>query len=127
MSYDCYVNFKKNNEHVVFPQKHELIGGTFALGGNDEAWLNVTFNYHKSFVKAFENDEGLNLLIGMDLKPSLELLDKAIKNLGDEPPVDDYWAATDGNAKVALVNLKSLGELALEYFPDEEMVWEISY
>ena len=127
MSYDCSINFQKNNERVFLPVKHEIIGGTFRLGGNDEAWLNITSNYYASFEKAFHDKEGIKLLHGMDVKESLPILEDAIGNLGDEPPVDDYWAATDGNAKRALRNLKYLAELTLDYFPDEKMVWDITY
>jgi hypothetical protein len=127
MSYDCSINYKKNNERVYLPVKHEIIGGTFKLGGNDEAWLNITSNYYASFQKAFQDERGIKILIGMDVKQSLPVLEKAIGLLGDEPPVDDYWAATDGNARRALRNLRNLAELTLDYFPTEEMVWDITY
>ncbi|MBQ3746261.1 MAG: hypothetical protein II863_02475, partial [Kiritimatiellae bacterium] len=59
------------------------------------------------------------------VRDSLPVLAKAISALGDARPDDDYWKATDGNAKEALVKLNALADLALRAFPDERLTWEI--
>ena len=64
-------------------------------------------------------------LDGGCVRDSLPVLVKAISALGDARPDDDYWKATDGNAKEALVKLNALADLALRAFPDERLTWEI--
>ena len=51
--------------------------------------------------------------------------EKAIAALGEAQPDADYWKATDGNAKKALVGLKAIADLALQAFPDERLTWEV--
>lgn len=123
MSYDISIKNKKTKETIVFPVKHTIAGGTYAVGGTDEAWLNITYNYAKFFYNTF-GDKGIRSLYGKDIAKTIPRIEKAIAALGNEKPVEDYWADTAGNAKAALINLKHLAELALLYFPDVEMVWD---
>jgi hypothetical protein len=113
MSYD--VNFVKNNKTVELPQKHQIAGGTYAVGGTTSASLNITYNYSRFFVKAFgshDNDNGgLNMLHKKSLSEVIPMLEKAIKRLKDEPPDEDYWKATEGNARTALQDLLELASM----------------
>jgi len=109
---------------AVLPEKHDIAGGTYAVGGTRDAWLYVTYNYAGTFHRVI-GGEGLRSLDGGCVRDSLPVLDKAISALGDAQPDDDYWKATDGNAKEALVKLNALADLALRAFPDERLTWEI--
>ena len=70
-------------------------------------------------------DGGVNQLDGGCVKDSVPVLEKAIAALGEAQPDADYWKATDGNAKKALVDLKAIADLALQAFPDERLTWEV--
>lgn len=122
MSYDIEIK-NKNDEVVEFPCKHGITGGTYALGGTDKAWLNVTYNYADSFYRVM-GENGIRSIYGLSPKDSLPVLDAAIIALGDATPSDNYWDSCDGNAKKALINLRHLAELAILYFPNEELHWD---
>lgn len=125
MSYDICIHDKKTDEEIVFNSPHLLTGGTYALGGTNKAWLNITYNYHTNFKKAFKNEDGIHFIEGKTVKETLPLLEEGVNNLGDELPSHDYWEATDGNAKIALMQLVTLAKLALQDFPDKELIWRI--
>ena len=116
MSYDLYLI--KNGETVQFEAPLDVSGGTAAIGGTSEAWLNVTYNYGVCYRRIWEG-EGLNRLAGMRADESVTFLRGGIDALGDETD-PDYWKPTEGNAKAALRNLLVL---ALASPPDA--VWEI--
>ena len=63
-------------------------GGTYAIGGINEASLNVTYNYGKHF-----RFRSLNKQTG---EKTIELLEAAVKKLGTVRH-DDYWESTPGN------------------------------
>lgn len=116
MSYDIYLKDKKTNETVLLDRVHDITGGTYALGGTNEAWLNITYNYAKFFGGL--GDKGVRTLYGMTAKDSIPLLKKVINDLGDDVS-KDYWEATEGNAKKALEGLLYFAEHA-----PEDAVWE---
>ena len=101
---------------AVLPEKHDIAGGTYAVGGTRDAWLYVTYNYAGIFARVM-GEGGVRQLDGGCVRDSLPVLVKAISALGDEQPDDDYWKATDGNAKEALVKLNALADLALRASP----------
>ena len=109
---------------AVLPEKHDIAGGTYAVGGTMDAWLYVTYNYAGIFARVM-GDGGVNQLDGGCVKDSVPVLEKAIAALGEAQPDADYWKATDGNAKKALVGLKAIADLALLAFPDERLTWEV--
>ena len=43
MSYDIYI-VSVNGDDVLFREKHTINGGTYKVGGTNDAHLNVTFN-----------------------------------------------------------------------------------
>lgn len=63
-------------------------GGTYSVGGSDEAELSVTYNYGREF--AFGS------LDGMTGEKSIPLLQEAVARLGTVR-VPDYWDPTPGN------------------------------
>ena len=114
----------EDGKDVLLPEKHEIAGGTYAVGGTKDAWLYVTYNYAGIFARVM-GDGGVNQLDGGCVKDSVPVLEKAIAALGEAQPDADYWKATDGNAKKALVGLKAIADLALQAFPDERLTWEV--
>jgi len=107
MSYDISL-VDENGETIQLDEAHQLKGGTYAVGGTAEAWLNITYNYTSYFHDVF-GDGGIRTLYGKTGEEAIPLLGQAIDRLGvmrDE----DYWAATPGNAGAALLNLRTLCE-----------------
>lgn len=76
-------------------------GGTYVLGGTDEAELNVTYNYSPFYYRALDNEKGLESLDGQKAKDVLQKLVSAVDALGTKRD-KDYWSATPGNAGYAL-------------------------
>lgn len=125
MSYDIELIDPVTGNTLELDAPHHMRGGTYALGGTTRAHLNVTYNYSPQFCRVFppratteaERAEwgrnefnGIRTLYGMTGAESLPVLDNAIATLGDD--VDpDYWKATDGNAKRALVQLRALAAM----------------
>ena len=114
----------EDGKDVLLPEKHDIAGGTYAVGGTRDARLYVTYNYAGIFARVM-GEGGVNQLDGGCVRDSLPLLAKAISALGDARHDDDYWKATDGNAKEALVKLNALAGLALRAFPDERLTWKV--
>ena len=122
MSYDIVIK-TKTGETLQLPTKHGLAGGTYAIGGTDKARLNVTYNYTRIFIRVLGKN-GIRSLYGLTPKESIPVLEAAIAKLGDAKPNPDYWKSCPGNAKKALLDLKCLAELAILYFPKEELKWD---
>lgn len=121
MSYDCCLNDPVTGETLHTPTNfnHNIAGGTYALGGTSEMWLNVTFNYGSIFRKVIPK-EGILELDGKMAVDTIPILENAIEQLQDD--IDpDYWKATEGNAKKALYGLLALAKMR----PDG--VWQIMY
>lgn len=91
--------------------EHRTDGGTYRVGGTDEAELNITYNYARNWWPVWqriggpedgEGDGSLGKMIGEKRAgDTIEWLSKAVEILGTERD-PDYWAATDGNAGYAL-------------------------
>ena len=76
-------------------------GGTYAVGGTIEADLNITYNYSGLFHTFLNDVEGIRYLHGRYAKDTTERLKSAIDAMQDDDE-EDYWKATEGNAKKAL-------------------------
>ena len=68
---------------AVLPEKHDIAGGTYAVGGTRDAWLYVTYNYAGIFTRVM-GDGGVNQLDGGCVKDSLPVIEKAIAALNDK-------------------------------------------
>lgn len=111
MSYDLYLYDPEKEEEVInLDQPHPLKGGTYAVGGTTECHLNITYNYGAHFRKVLGED-GIRSLYGKTGRESLPILWEAINKLGNDVS-DNYWEATEGNAKAALRDLAVLATLA---------------
>lgn len=108
MSYDCRLIDPVTKKELMADTKHQIMGGTYAVGGTQELWLNITFNYSKFLYKVLP--KGIPGLNGMMAVESIPILESGIAQLGDDVD-DDYWKATEGNAKRALYGLLALAKL----------------
>jgi hypothetical protein len=89
------------------PEKIEE-GGTYCVGGTDACCLNITYNYSANFLNVGLGGlyEALDGKTGAETLPALQA---ALAALGPETD-PDYWKATDGNARKALVQLAAFAE-----------------
>ena len=86
-------------------------GGTYAMYGTTELWLNVTYNYAKIFYREdVFGEEGIRSIYGKTGLESIPMLEKAIAALGNDVS-SDYWEPTEGNAKRALINLLTMAKM----------------
>jgi hypothetical protein len=110
MSYSVTITDKEGNVlHSNNP--HGIIGGTYC-SDSTELYLNITFNYRKHFVRGdVFGSEGIKSLNGLTVEEARPLISKAIFALGNDIS-PDYWEATEGNARLALLNLLGLTHLA---------------
>ena len=116
MSYDIYLRDPVTCETLEVETAHQIRGGTYAVGGTKEAWLNITWNYAKHYYRIF-GEKGIRTIYGMTGAESIPVLKAAADKLGDEVS-EDYWEPTEGNAKRALLGLLALAQMR----PDG--VWE---
>ena len=128
MSYDIYLVDPVTGETLELPEPHFMRGGTYAVGGTTKAHLNVTYNYGKHFYRVLEGLPaphpkapaglhgqgepvgGIRTIYGLTGAESLQVLDRAIARLKDDV-TDNYWEATEGNAKQALMQLRALATM----------------
>lgn len=104
MSYDLrLVNSDGTTATLTSPAPR---GGTFALGDYREAEFNITYNYWP-YLRAVLGPEGIRTLYGMTGAASAVLLTQAILALQDDDE-PDYWKATEGNTRRALVACLSM-------------------
>jgi hypothetical protein len=110
MSYDNSLIDPVTKQTIVLTEPHQLRGGTYQMGGTQEAWLNVTYNYSKHFYRVFparENNGGIRFIYGLTGAESIPILKAAIKQLGDDVD-DDYW-------KACIVRATSVGTIATRW------------
>ena len=110
MSYDLRLVCPVTGETLMTDEPHQMRGGTYAMGGTRELWLNITYNYYPHFKRVLDAARGVRVLYGMTGATSIPLLQRAMALLGDDVDAD-YWQATEGNAKVALAGLLALAQL----------------
>lgn len=128
MSYDIFLTDPVTGDTLELPEPHFMRGGTYALGGTNEARLNVTYNYARYLRLVFEElpaprpkapawlhelggpVEGIRTIYGLTGAESQEELARAILLLKNDV-TDDYWEATEGNVKRALMQLRALATM----------------
>lgn len=98
-----WISLEDEKGHYVFVD-HFFEGGTRNILGSDEASINVTYNYSKYYYKWINKEEGIRWLDGKKAKDTIKVLHIAINNLSEEES-DDYWEATEGNARKPLMRL----------------------
>ena len=110
MSYDIYLNDPVTGDVLEAAQPHQMTGGTYQVGGTAELWLNVTYNYIEHFRRVLDTEKGIRVIYGMTGAESAPLLVRAIELL-DTNTSDDYWEATEGNARRALCGLLAMAQM----------------
>lgn len=119
MSYDITLCDPITHETLTVETNHFIGGGTRAVGGTNELWLNITYNYGKHYRRDdVFGREGIRVLYGKTGAESIPMLERAIAALGDDVDDNDYWHGTEGNAKRALCGLLAFARMR----PDG--VWE---
>lgn len=136
MSYDIYLRDRVTKETVNFDTPHQMAGGTYAIGGTAEAWLNVTYNYAQWYYKdgVFPNNgddnSGIRSIYGLSGADSIPVLEHAIKALESmtedlsEKEIQEYkdggaggyWTPTRANAIRPLYQLLAMAKMR----PDAE-------
>lgn len=109
MSYDISLRHPVTKETLEMDTPHQMRGGTYAVGGTQEAWLNITYNYAPHFCRVM-GEKGIRTIYGMTGAESIPVLKEAMAALNDDV-VDDYWQPTEGNAKAALAGLLALAQM----------------
>lgn len=109
MSYDISL-VDSTDEVIILDEPWDGQGGTYQVGGTHEAWLNVTYNYGE-ILRDVLGPGGIRSLYGKRAIDTIPKLEAAIDNLGDDVS-GDYWEATEGNVKRALMDLVRLAKLA---------------
>lgn len=109
MSYDIRLLDPVTRETIQFDSPHHMTGGTYAVGGTTEAWLNITYNYAKFYYEVL-GEKGIRTIYGRTGADSIPLLQEAADKLGDETD-DNYWVATPGNAKAPLLQLIAMAKM----------------
>lgn len=113
MSYDINL-VDQDGDTIILDIAHHLMGGTHALGGTKEAWLNITYNYADHFYRVL-GEKGIRSVYGKTGAEAAPILRAAAKQLGGVMGKgSDYWAPTKGNAAAALLDLAELCGLAPE-------------
>lgn len=106
------------NEVLETEEKHQRNGSNYCVGGTTELSLDVTYNYSGIINKKIEELKiGAECsysyafyLMGKTGAETIEPLKKIIASLKDDVD-DDYWKATEGNAKRALCGLLAFAQL----------------
>ena len=93
--------YLKNKRGKLVEVERFVEGGTYALGGETEASLNITYNYSSLYRKYLHQEQGLRYLDGRQGFEVIPVLAQAVKALGVERS-RDYWEVTEGNAGYAL-------------------------
>lgn len=108
MSYDIYLKDPVSGDILYSDEKLDIKGGTYALGGTNELWINITYNYSEHFYRVLKG--GIRSIYGMTGEESLPKLKMAVEQLKDNVS-SNYWEPTEGNARKALLNLIKLAEI----------------
>lgn len=106
MSYDIELRHPVTGEPIELDAPHHMRGGTYVMGGTTRLELNVTYNYAKHYYRVM-GEAGIRSIYGKTGAESVPMLREAASKLGDDVD-DDYWKATEGNAKAALLQLIAL-------------------
>ena len=111
MSYDIELLDPVTRKTIEFDTPHQIKGGTYAMNGTTEAWLNITYNYGNLYYRDnVFGERGIRTIYGLTGAESIPILKKAIDGLGDDTN-PDYWTATEGNAKKPLYSLLAFAQM----------------
>ena len=109
MSYDIDLVHPVTKQTLLLDEPHFMRGGAYCPSGTRECSLNITYNYGNIF-RSVMGEAGIRSIYGMTGAESVPVLQDAISKLDDDVS-DDYWEATQGNAKSALCGLLALARM----------------
>jgi hypothetical protein len=109
MSYDINLCDPVTMEVLELDTPHQMIGGTYAVGGTTQCSLNITYNYSKIYYNVL-GEGGIRSIYGISGADSIPILQGAINKLKNDAS-NNYWEPTEGNAKRALLQLIALAKL----------------
>ena len=115
MSYDISLKDPVTGETLELASEHMVRGGTYAVGGTRELWLNITYNYGRWYRReeAF-GKEGIRTIYGLTGEESIPLEEdlpaEELKELEDQG-VTGYWLPTRENAIRPLHQLLAFARL----------------
>lgn len=138
MSYDISLRDPVTKETLCMGSPHQMKGGTYAIGGTDEMWLNITYNYADwyymdgVFGKEGDENKGIRTIYGLSgaesipvLKHAIETLENSDKEISEEERkqheeqgATGYWMPTKENAIRPLYSLLAFAQMR----PDG--IWE---
>lgn len=133
MSYDISLVDPVTKETLIMDSPHQMRGGTYVIGGTDEMWLSVTYNYGRWYRKDYAfGKNGIRSINGLSGAESISVLKNAIAGLEEskeelpeeevnqclEQGVSGYWMPTRENAIRPLYQLLAMAQMR----PDG--VWE---
>ena len=102
MSYSIQLKDPLTGEAIKLREPLHLRQGTYPVGGATRAEVNVTYNYAKHYSSM--GPKGLREIYGKTGHESIDILMHTIKLL-DNDETEDYWQSTEGNARMALIQL----------------------
>lgn len=129
MSYDISLVDPVSKETLLLDAPHQIKGGTYAIGGTNEATLNVTYNYASWYYMEgiFPKRElgGIRSIYGMTGAESIAVLKQAIaalENSDIELTAEEqaeykrqgatgYWMPTKANAIRPLYRLLAFAQM----------------
>lgn len=130
MSYDIYLSDPVTKEPLLLDAPHQITGGTYAIGGTQKAWLNVTYNYARWYlmegVFPEQNElKGIRSIYGLTgaesipvLKNAISVLEQSTLDLSAEEIAKfkahgstGYWMPTRTNAIKPLYGLLAFAQL----------------
>ena len=82
MSYDISLCDPITKEPLETDVPHMMQGGTYAVGGTTEMWINVTYNYARWYYKDYAfGENGIRSIYGLSGAESIPVLEQAISGL----------------------------------------------
>lgn len=126
MSYDITLCDPATMEPLLTDSPHMMRGGTYAIGGTTEMWLNITWNYGRWYREWYAfGENGIRAIYGMTGAESIPVLKKAIDGLQAakeeltqeeiqdfiDHEVTGYWIPTKSNAIKPLYQLLAMAQM----------------
>ena len=126
MSYDIYLADPVTHEVLTMDAPHQMRGGTYAIGGTDKMWVNITYNYAQWYYKDYAfGEKGIRSTYGLSGAESIPVLKKAVQKLEsmtidisdkerreyEEQGATGYWMPTRENAIRPLYQLLAMAQM----------------
>ena len=95
MSYDIWLEDPVTRKTIEVEEPHIMAGGTYAVGGTKELWLNITYNYGSYYYEVF--DDGIRSIYGKTGVDSIPMLQRMIDEIEGKYKKDGEWISTKRN------------------------------